>query len=105
MNNKLRFYIYDDNLNEQIYLNILKNIASDFIVDNGNFYEMGAAGPHNTHRVYEKVVSMLQDRFFGNNRLRRWLSKSPDLTPLDFYVLGNIKPIIYQTSMNTKAEL
>lgn len=37
--------------------------------------------------------------------LAQWPSRSPDLTPLDFYLWGRLKAIVYSTPVNTRDEL
>ncbi|CAH2089776.1 unnamed protein product [Euphydryas editha] len=34
-----------------------------------------------------------------------WATRSPDLTPLDYFLWGAMKPKVYRTTVNTEAEL
>ena len=45
------------------------------------------------------------NRWIGKDGNRPWAARSPDLTPLDFFVWGHIKSIIYATRISNIAEL
>ena len=47
-----------------------------------------------------------QHREFGNkDGSVRWPSRSPDLTPMNFFLWGEIKRLVYETSLDTEEEL
>ncbi|OWR50852.1 transposase protein [Danaus plexippus plexippus] len=50
------------------------------------------------------------DRVYPNSWIGRdgpilWLARSPDLTPLDFYIWGRAKALVYATEVQTRDEL
>ena len=41
----------------------------------------------------------------GENGTVSWPPRSPDLTPLDFFLWGHMKSVIFETPVNTQEEL
>lgn len=48
---------------------------------------------------------MYPDKWIGRGGPRAWPPRSPDLTPLDFYLWGHLKNRVYTTQVNTRQEL
>ncbi|KAK3881581.1 hypothetical protein Pcinc_013963 [Petrolisthes cinctipes] len=48
---------------------------------------------------------MYPDKWIGRGGPIAWPPKSPDLTPLDFYLWGHLKSRVYATQINTRQEL
>lgn len=104
----LSLHIYDDNLTGQRYLNIIQNVVVPCLntlrneeVENAWFQQDGAP-VHNTRLVAEILEGMFQDRWIGNNGPFHWPARSPDLTPLDFYIWGYVKNKVYTEPVTTK---
>lgn len=111
MDDKIKYYIYDGKLNSRKYLDIIRTIVEDFL-DNLSiekyrtcWYQLDGAPPHCTHEI-----SMELDRLFDDRWIRRlgpwnWPPRSPDLTPLDFYLWGTLKDRVYKTPVHNREEL
>lgn len=103
MDNLCVFHIYNESLNGEKYLEILQTVVEPFL-DNlpvarmvEAWYQMDGAPAHNTNAVYTKLSTMFGDHWWGNRGPFLWPARSPDLTPLDFYVWGRLKEIVYAT--------
>lgn len=111
LNNRVRYFIYDDNLNSDKYLEILRETVTQFIEEfpideRQNFwYQLDGAPAHSSEVVYLELCRMFEDRWIGPNGPWRWPPRSPDLTPLDFYLWGYIKSKVYFSPVNTREEL
>ena len=55
------------------------------------------APPHRRRIVFEGLEELFQDRVIALNRQVEWPPRSPDLTPLDFFLWGYLKSKVYQT--------
>lgn len=111
MDDMVEYHVYEENLNGNKYVEILRTVVANFIdnlplnIYNSLYYQMDGCGAHNTREVYEELVSLFQDRWFAYRGPWRWPARSPDLTPLDFYLWGKIKTIVYATPVTTKENL
>lgn len=111
MNHRVYYFIYDENLNGERYLSILRNQVHNFLQTLPQaeletcWYQLDGAPAHCTAAVGHQLEQMFEDRWI--RRLGPWLwpARSPDLTPLDFYLWGTIKSKVYRTPVNTKEEL
>lgn len=71
---------------------------------NGWFQHDGAP-PHFTLAVRAILDEQYPDRWIGRGGPRRWPARSPDLNPLDFFLWGHLKNLIYRQPINTEEEL
>lgn len=101
-------YFYDDNLNGDKYVNILRQMEHDFL-DNlplarrrQIFFHNDGAPPHNSAAVCQYLTNTYDDRWMGNNGPFKWPARSPDLNPLDFFLWGYIKNQIYSNEWENK---
>lgn len=111
LDDQVKWFIYEENLNGNRYLDIITNIVEEFI-DNLPFgrpenlwYQMDGAPAHSTRAVDRKLTMLFEDRWWGNKGPLLWPPRSPDLTPLDFFLWGRIKDVVYQTEPGSKIEL
>jgi hypothetical protein len=63
------------------------------------------APPH-----YSRLVRVYLHASFPNRRLGRlvpvaWPPRSPDPTPLDYYISGHMTTLVYETKVDSRAEL
>lgn len=109
--NKLCYHIYDGTLTSQRYMEILRTIVSDFLDDlplqeyGRCWYQLDGAPPHCTREVSNVLDDMFEDRWIRRRGPWLWPARSPDLTPLDFYLWGKMKSKVYDTPVNTRDEL
>ena len=45
------------------------------------------------------------ERWIGSRGRIEWPHRSPDLTPLDFYLWGHLKTVVYRTKRNSLEDL
>lgn len=81
----------------------LKNIIW---TDEAKFNKNGIFNRHNSHYngeiVNQCLYNLFDDRWISNNGPHRWPPRSPDLTPLDFFIWGYVKDLVYSTPLTTK---
>lgn len=111
LNDTIMYEIYNENLNEQKYLELLRGPVTNFLrtlppnIRQDCWYQMDGAPAHNTREVYGQLTEMFEDRWFGSNGPWSWPPRSPELTPLDFYLWGKIKSQVYSTPSDNKQDL
>ena len=59
-------------------------------------YQHDGAPPHFTNAVRDHLNVTFPDRWMGRNGPILWPARSPDLTPLDYFLWGHIKEIVYK---------
>jgi hypothetical protein len=55
--------------------------------------------------VREYLNRKYPNRWIGRNGPIRWPPRSPDLTPLDFYLWGHMKDLVYEVQIYTEDQL
>jgi hypothetical protein len=109
--NQIAFYIYDESLNSNKYLQILRSVVEDFVENltledyRTCWFQLDGAPAHCTEEVTRELFEKFNDRWFRRLGPWDWPARSPDLTPLDFYFWGNLKQMVYKTPVNSKEEL
>lgn len=102
---------FDGTLTGERYLFFLQNQTAEFLdllplaYLQNLFFQQDGAPPHNSRRVMEYLNNLYGERLIANQGHIRWPPRSPDLTPLDYYVWGTLKNKVYKTSSNTREEL
>lgn len=104
-------FLFDGNLNSQRYLQILQDHLVDFI-DNlpleermNCFFQQDGAPPHNTREISGLLNELFGVNWIGNRAPIYWPPRSPDLTPCDFFLWGQIKDMVYRHQTNNIQEL
>lgn len=111
MDNSVAYQVYDESLNGARYLEILRVFVSDFLNTlppgerANSWYQLDGAPAHSTLAVHQQLTLMFEDRWIGPQGPWNWPPRSPDLTPLDFYLWGRIKEQVYSTPVLTREEL
>ena len=76
---------------------------------NGRFRQIwwaqDGAPPHRRRIVPDHLTELFGDRVIALNRAVEWPPRSPDLTPLDFFLWGYLKSKVYQTPPENLDEL
>lgn len=97
-------YIYEENLNADRYLHFLRTFLADYI-DNticlnrlpNIWFQQDGAPPHNAGIVTRCLTEMFPNKVISNNGDILWPARSPDLSPLDYFLWGTIKDKVYKT--------
>lgn len=96
-------FFFHQPINGEIYLNHLTENVEDFLDDlplaerQRIWFQQDGAPPH-----YAIVVRQWLNEEFGNRWIGRggpfpWPPRSPDLTPLDYFLWGYVKSKVYET--------
>ena len=58
-------------------------------------------GPaHFSHLARQQVMATFGDRWMGHLGLVPWPARSPDLNPVDFFLWGHLKTLVYVTPVD-----
>lgn len=81
------------------YLNMLRDEALPSVLnEKGSFpawFQQDGAPPHYSLAVRTWLVEQFPDHCMGCRGLVEWPAQRPDLTPLDFYLCGHLKSLVY----------
>ncbi|KAJ4431034.1 hypothetical protein ANN_19627 [Periplaneta americana] len=80
---------------ENISLNIRERI----------WFQHDGAPPHLDRRVRNHLNATLPDRWIGSDGSVPWPPRSPDPTPLDFFLWGDVKRFLYEAPTDTAKDL
>lgn len=103
--------IFDGTLTSDVYLNFLQHNIDDFldalplaVVRNCWFHQDGAPA-HNSRVVTNFLNERFGGRWMGTRGPIAWPPRSPDLTPLDFFLWGYVKEQVYVRTYENVDEL
>lgn len=108
VNNRIHYHIYNENLTANLFLSIIRNVILPFLetLPGENYwFQLDGAPAHSTHDVYMSLTNVFEDRWIGPRGPWRWPPRSPDLTPLDFYLWGRVKNKVYFTPVASREDL
>ncbi len=87
-------------MNQEVYQNIIHQfIASLTVEERWCYFQQEGARSHTAYTTME----FLQE--FFDDGLISWPARSPDLTPLDFFLWGYVKDNVFKHNPATIAEL
>ena len=103
-------FFIDGNLTGERYLQLLRqeivpsinNLTPNMDI---TWYQQDGAPPHFSHEVREFLDVTFPNRWIGRRGTIEWPSRSPDLSPLDFFYWGHLKNNVYRNKPNNLAEL
>lgn len=102
----------DRNLTGDIYHDeILESVVSCFVDDLpiaqrlSLWYQHDGAPPHCVRRVVNSLHGLFGDKWIGRFGPVPWPARSPDLTPMDFYLWGRIKEEVYKDEPRSPHDL
>lgn len=96
-------FFFDENLNTENFLHFLNNVLWNGIEDipirqrQDMIFQLDGAPMHNARIVREWLETKFPGKWIGRNSpLIRWPPRSPDLTPLDYFLWGTLKDKVYK---------
>lgn len=104
-------YILPPRLTGPAYLNFLQNQLGDLLEDvplhtrARMWYQHDGAPAHYALPVRQELNLQFPQRNIGRGCFVAWPSRSPDLTPCDFFLWGNMKRIVYETVVENRQQL
>ena len=69
------------------------------------WFQHDGAPTHFVLDVREYLHNVFPNRWIGRCGAVQWPPLSPDLTPMDLFILGEMKCLVYETPMDTPEEL
>lgn len=104
-------YIIDGTLNSGKYLDILRD-ELPILLENIPLrtrqrlvFQQDGAPPHSTNAVKDFLNATFRHPWIGRNGPIAWPPRSPDLTPMDFFLWGHLKDEVYSESFETRDQL
>jgi len=95
-------YFYDGTLNGRRYFDFLSNHLLPMLenvplnIRKNLFFHQDGAPAHNAIVVRQYLNNMFGDHWIGTNERIAWIFKpSPDLKPLDVFLWGHLKTVVY----------
>lgn len=95
------------NLTGDVYLDLLENVidllitealeADENLLEEELRFQQDGAPPHFAAQVRQYLNGRFPGRWIGRRGPVQWPARSPDLTPLDFFLWGHLKSQVYKT--------
>lgn len=110
-NNVLGPFLLPHRLNGQYFLEFLQENHAEFLenvplnVRNQLYFQLDGCPAHYFAPVLNWLNTNYGERWIGRGGPVAWPPRSPDITPMDFFLWGYIKDIVYATPVNTREEL
>lgn len=104
-------FFIDGNLNGEKYRAMLEDQIVPAIqnLTNGQMddvhFQQDGAPPHYTRSVRQYLDQVFPGRWIGRRGVIEWPARSPDLTPLDYFLWGYLKGKVYTTKPQNLDEL
>ena len=94
-------FVFDNNLTGNMYEAFLRNELPGIplMILSQMYFQYHGAPPHYTRHVSEYLNESLPNRWLGRCGPFAWPPRSPDLTPLDYYLCGHMKSLVYDTNV------
>jgi len=103
--------VFDNNLTENTFEAFLRNelpgLLEDFplMIRSQMYFQHDGAPPHYTRYVKEYLIESFPNRWLGRGGPVAWPPRSPDLKPIDYYLCGHMKTLVYETKVDSQAAL
>jgi hypothetical protein len=101
------FFFAEQSITGSIYLDMLENFAMPQLEELGNeiMFQQDGAPPHWSLIVRHFLTETMPGRWIGRGGPIPWPPRSPDITPLDFFLWGYVKDRVYATKVQNLVEL
>jgi hypothetical protein len=91
------FFFAERTVTSTTYLDMLELFAVSQIGGNNIIFQQDGAPPHFSKVVREFLDVNFPRRWIGRGGWKQWPPRSPDLTPLDFYLWEYVKQTVSET--------
>uniref|UniRef100_A0A914PQU3 DUF4817 domain-containing protein n=1 Tax=Panagrolaimus davidi TaxID=227884 RepID=A0A914PQU3_9BILA len=103
-------YFFEGNVNGDNYLHMLRNFYLPQVQNRPGFanqvFQQDGAPPHWRLTVRDWLNANFPNRWIGRGSpIMPWPPRSPDLTPMDYFLWGILKSKVYRTPLANLAEL
>ena len=101
------YFFEDPTVNGNNYKRMLRYYAVPKIAElPGNvIFQQDGAPPHYATQVRSYLDRKFGDRWIGRGGPVAWPPRSPDLTPLDFFLWGHVKDQVYSVRISSLTHL
>ena len=95
------FFFHETSITANVFLDLLTEYVAPQLDDLQPtiIFQQDGAPPHWGLHVREFLNQTFPDRWIGRDGPIPWPPRSPDITPLDFFLWGYVKDIVYQTKI------
>ena len=98
---RLPLVILETTLNSDVYMDMLKKHVIPFLEKNKVLdkiiFQQDGATPHTSERVLEFLKDSFKAGIISNKSEIQWPPSSPDLSPLDFFLWGYLRDLVYSS--------
>jgi hypothetical protein len=104
-------YILPDRLNGRNYWIFLNEVLPELLENvpladiRGMWFQHDGAPAHFAVAVRQFLDARYPNRWIGRAGPIAWPPRSPDMTPLDFYLWGHVKSLVYETPIESEQDL
>lgn len=104
-------FIYHGSLTSERYLNLLRNDLEENLESlplgtiRNCWFQQDGAPAHNSREVRQYLYEQFPGRCIATYGDVLWSPRSPDLTPLDFFMWGYLKNYVYERNFENEVEL
>jgi hypothetical protein len=100
------FFFAETTVNSSNYLDMLENFLVPQLQGNSAiFFQQDGAPPHWAQSVRDFLDVAFTSRWIGRGGPIPWPPRSPDLTPMDFFLWGYVKDKVFQEQVTNVADL
>lgn len=98
-------FLTGGSLNGERYLQFLQEVLPELLEDvplatrQAMWFQHDGCPAHNARAVTRHLDARFRSRWIGNRSLISWPARSPDLTPLDYFLWGYLKNKVYDASL------
>lgn len=104
-------FLFDRNVTGEVYELFLRNELPGLLEDvplavrHDMYFQHDGHPAHFSLRVRNFLNEHFFNRWIGRGGPQAWPPRSPDLTPLDYYLWGDMKRMVYATEVDTREQL
>jgi hypothetical protein len=104
-------HFFDDTLTGNMYVDFLRTVLPTLLEDIpldirvNMWYQQDGAPPHRTNAVVRHLNLTFNNKWISMRGPIAWPARSPDLTPLDFFLWGRVKNLVYATAPTTREDM
>ena len=101
------FFLAEKSITAQIYLNLLTEYVSPQLEQYQLqvVFQLDGAPPHWGLQVRQFLNDTFPERWIGRDSPILWPPRSPDITPLDFFLWGYVMDIVYRIKVRDVSDL
>lgn len=104
-------YLLPPRLDGHVYGQFLQHVLPELLenvplnIRANMWFQHDGAPAHFSLRVRQYLDERFPNRWIGRGGPVHWPARSPDLTPLDYFLWGHLKALVYETPVPNQQEL